>query len=196
VQPVDIYHYGDTQTCPREIDGVIGYNFMKGKIWMIDYRKEMIYILAAAPSIDKVLYVIPFFIIPGEGLWKELLAEVKVNGKPLVSKFRGGERKHFLKFDTGFSSRSGTTGLLLSKYFLVEKCNVPDSSYCIDVCGKQYCFLNPRNVDLSFDNNLTFSVEATGEDNGGYALLGNAFFDQYRPVFDLKNNQLLLLRNE
>jgi hypothetical protein len=53
-------------------------------------------------------------------------------------------------------------------------------------------------VKLSFDNGLTFSVKATGREGkpGGYALLGNAFFDRYKPVFDLKNNQLILLSKD
>jgi hypothetical protein len=194
-QQVDIFAFGSTKTCPGELDGVIGYNFMKGKIWMIDYEKEKIYILSSAPPINKALHVIPFFIIPGEGLWKELLAEIKINRKPYIVKSRGRESKKFLKFDTGFSSESGTISLLLNNRFLLEECNASDSSDCIEVCGKQYCFLKGVDVELSFNNNLAFSVKATGEeiDRGGYALLGNVFFKRYKPVFDLKNNQLLLL---
>ena len=192
VQKVDIYHFGDTQTCSEEVAGVIGYNFMKDKIWMIDYRQKKIYRLDVPPPVNKALHVIPIFMIPGKGLWKELLAEIKINGKPYVTKFNGRESRTFLKFDTGFGSKRGTTGLLLNRQFLIEKCGVPDSSYLIEVCGKQYQFLNPVNVDLTFVNNLTFSVETTGE-NITQALLGNAFFDRYKPVFDLKNNQLILL---
>jgi hypothetical protein len=197
-QQVDVFAFGATITCSAEIDGVIGYNFMKDKIWMIDYKKEKIYILASAPPINKSLHVIPLFIIPGEGLWKELLAEIKINGKPYTVKSNGRESRPLLKFDTGFSSNGGTISLMLDKHFLIEKCNAPDSSSCIEFCGKQFCSLKGVDVVLSFNNGLTFSVRATGRDGepGGYALLGNAFFDHYRPVFDLKNNQLVLLSNE
>jgi hypothetical protein len=89
-----------------------------------------------------------------------------------------------LKFDTGFSSRSDTVGLSISKTFLIEKCNAKDSSYCFELCGKQICSLNPIKVELSFENNLTFSTLASGRDDVGHILLGNAFFDKYKPVFD------------
>jgi hypothetical protein len=199
-QRVDIFAFGATRACPEELDGVIGYNFMKGKIWMIDYEEEKIYILSSAPSASKVLHVIPIFIPPGEGLWKELLAKININGKSYVVKSKGMEQKPLLKFDTGFSSRGknskgGTISLMLDKRFLIEECNAPDSSTCIEVCEKKYCSLKGVDVELSFNDNLTFSVKATGRDaeQGGYALLGNAFYERYKPVFDLKNNQLILL---
>jgi hypothetical protein len=198
-QQVDIYAFGATRACPEAgMDGVIGYNFMKDKIWMIDYRKEKIYILESPPPANEALHVIPFFVIPGKSLWKELLAEIKINGKPYIVKSNGRESKPFLKFDTGFVSRGGTISLLLNNHFLMEECNAPDSYDCKEVCGKQYCFLNGVGVNLSFNNDINFSVKATAEQvsQNSYALLGNVFFERYKPVFDLKNNQLILLSKE
>ena len=195
-QQVDIYPFKETQTCAEELTGVIGYNFMKDKIWMIDYRQKKIYRLDSPPPANKALYVIPIFIMPSNGLWKELLAEIKINGQPYVVSSKGRDRSPLLKFDTGFGSMSGTVGLLLNKRFLVEECNAPDISSSIEICGKQYQNLKPVTVELTLNNSLTFSVVASGREEVGQALLGNAFFDHFKPVFDLKNNQILLLSNE
>ncbi|MCL2133125.1 MAG: hypothetical protein FWH39_02120 [Bacteroidales bacterium] len=195
-QQVDVYPYRETQTCKDSLHGAIGYNFMKDKIWMLDYRKKKIYRLNVTPPANKALHIIPIFIIPGGGLWKELLAEIKINGKPYLVKFRERDTKALMKFDTGFSSKSGTTGLLLNKRFLVEECKIPDITYSIEVCGKQYEYLKPATVDLTINDSPTFSVEATGAEDVEQALLGNAFFERYRPVFDLINNQLLLFSSE
>jgi hypothetical protein len=196
-QQVDVFEYNEgAHACQTEIDGCIGYNFMKDKIWMIDYRREKIYILSSAPIINKSIPVIPIFVMAGNGLWKELLAKVKINGSSYVVKRRGVNTEPLLKFDTGFSSRSGTVGLFMNKDFLVEKCNAKDSLRCSEYCGMQICSIKPVEVEFSFENNVTFSTLASGDNGVGQILLGNAFFDKYKPVFDLKNNQLILLPNE
>jgi hypothetical protein len=164
--------------CPSFSQGHIGYSFMKGKIWMIDYRKERIYILSASPAKSEALCIVPFYISYGQ-LWQT----VKINGKPLK-----------LKFDTGFSS-IGTSPILVNEQFLIDECNATDSTCYKGVCGMEYCRKKAM-VNFSLSDNFSVDVEAFGFKKLFGVTLGNAFFDHYRPVFDLKNNQLILLGNE
>jgi hypothetical protein len=164
--------------CPEFAIGHIGYETMKGKIWMIDYRKEMIYVLAAPPPMAGALHVIPFRI----SNIHQMIGSVEVNGKKLL-----------LQHDTGFSS-IGKRPIMLDEEFMLVECKDVDSLCYESVCGNRLNCRKKATVTVSFSDSFEMPVEALGMKKLiDRVVLGNTFYERYKPVFDLKNNQLILL---
>jgi hypothetical protein len=169
---------GAPYNCPGFSIGHIGYETMKGKIWMIDYLKGMIYILAAPPPLAKALHVIPFRF----SNIHQMISSVEVNGKELL-----------LQHDTGFSS-IGKRPIMLDEEFMVAECKDVDSLCYESVCGDRLNCRKKATITISFSDSFEMSVETLGMKKlVDRVVLGNAFYEHYKPVFDLKNNQLLLL---
>jgi hypothetical protein len=165
--------------CPSFSDGWMGYNLMQNKIWMIDYRREKIYLLAASPALDDAIAILPF-----RTSYNQLFIDVKINN---------GEKQR-LKLDTGFSS-IGTMPLMLGKQFLDADYNALDSLCYNSVCDKMIC-RKTTTVNVSFPNHYTIALNALVTTSPYLPVVGNAFFDDYKIVFDYKNNNLILLSNE
>jgi hypothetical protein len=162
--------------CPSFTVGRIGYSIMKGKIWMIDYRKEKIYILAEPPVISGLIEIIPFR-IRGD----QMCANVSINKS----------EKEDLKIDTGFSS-IGKRPFMLGERFLNADSNGLDTVCYEGTCGKMVC-RKTATVHVAFSDKHEIYLDALVTKSPIVPVLGNAFFDRYKPVFDLKNNQLLLV---
>lgn len=165
--------------CPSFTVGRIGYSIMKGKIWMIDYRKEKIYILAEPPVVSGLIEIISFR-IRGDQMW----ANISINK---------GEKQD-LKIDTGFSS-IGKKPFMLGERFLNADSNGLDTVCYEGTCGKTIC-RKTATVHVAFSDKHEIYLDALVTKSPIVPVLGNAFFDRYKPVFDLKNNQIILLSNE
>jgi hypothetical protein len=165
--------------CPSFSTGHIGYDLMKDKIWMIDYRKEKIYILNKLPEIPESTGIIPFQIRQNQ-LW----ASAAINK---------GEKQD-LKLDTGFSSISKKAMMVGERWLNADSSEL--DTLCYErTCGGELC-RKITMLNLSFGDKQDFYVESLVSKAPNVPVLGNGFFDQYRPIFDLKNNKLILFPKE
>jgi len=156
--------------------GIIGYDFFKGLIFLIDYSKRKIYFMERLnKSENKIKFNVNLFTNPN-GI-------IKLNNKNIN-----------IIFDTGYSNASGLP-LTISEETLKEI--MIDSSIIKTL--KYHSGLYRTNIQKKyFVGNISILNSISKSKIGiqkkyNMNLLGNAFFENYLTIFDFADNYIYLI---